>query len=74
MLDVCDVALDLHHPASPTTVNPMALAAAKAAGPQTLQATGGMGTPRGGQQQGLTGRQTTHGQSLADALKEAKDK
>lgn len=81
MLDVCDVALDLHHPSSPTALGPLALAAAKAAGSQALAAAGRRGslsTPRGsGQQQqldSLTPRQHVQGQSLSDALKEAKTK
>lgn len=82
VLDVFDVALDLHHPTSPTAVNPLALAAAaaaKASGPQTLVAAAGAGasvsTPRGGQQQqGMTPRQHVHGHSLADALAEARTK
>lgn len=80
---MCDVALDLHHPSSPTTLGPLALAAAKAAGSQALAAAGGRGslsTPRGSvqqhqqQQDSLTPRQHVQGQSLADALKEAKTK
>jgi hypothetical protein len=82
VLDVCDVALDLHHPTSPTNVDPVALAAAaRASGQQALVAAAGAGasvsTPRGGQQQqqqGITPRQQVHGHSLADALAEARTK
>lgn len=75
VLDVADVALDLHHPESPAAAaatKAHALAAAgKAAAlqsqampmlPHAGGAAGGFSTPRGGKQ------------SLADALKEAKEK
>jgi hypothetical protein len=76
VLDVADVALDLHHPESPAAAaaatKAHALAAAgKAAAlqsqampmlPHAGGAGGGFSTPRGGKQ------------SLADALKEAKEK
>lgn len=89
MLDVCDVALDLHHPASPTGMSPLALAAVTAAGdsskagalqPQGTAAAatgGGSMTPRGQQQQQqqpLTPRQHMQAHSLASALAEAKEK
>jgi hypothetical protein len=85
VLDVSAVALDLHHPASPAAVNPLALAAAAKAGAGGLQpytlgglpaAGAGCSTPRGAQQQqgAVTPRQGGQGQSLAEALAEAKTK
>jgi hypothetical protein len=72
VLDVADVALDLHHPESPAATKAHALAAAGKAAALQSQAMpmlphaggtgGGFSTPRGGKQ------------SLADALKEAKEK